>query len=307
MQVYITSEGCFTEHSTDFCVGFDVTDRDRPEHGNTYVGTVIVNAENTTIYNINFVNTRNLDGAKQNIISGAATLMAKKGGIAIFACSFDGWQDTFYTLGGTQYIEGSYLAGAIDWVYGRSTTYFMRCVFAGKRAGGFVTAHKRKTRTDPGMYVIDASRFDAAPGHLGVKFTLGRPWSEFARVIVKHSYLGSVVEPAAWSLWSPTDTRLGHVLFGEYQNQGPGNYENNAAAREAFGYSILLQEDKFTIDQVFNDTAWIDFETFNYNTPPSFASGPTSAICDAVPGPKSMEVGVSTVAYSRADCTADNA
>lgn len=124
-------------------------------------------AENTSIYNVNFANTNNIDGSKADIISGAATLMAKSGGVAVFACSFDGWQDTFYTLGGTQYIEGSYLGGAIDWVYGRSTTYFLRCVFAGKRKGGFVTAHKRRASNETGIYVIDASRFDAAPGYLG--------------------------------------------------------------------------------------------------------------------------------------------
>lgn len=135
-------------------------------------------------------------------------------------------------------------------------------------------------------------------------YTLGRPWSEFARVVVKYSYLSSTVDPSGWSLWTPTDTRLGHVLFGEYQNSGPGNYENNTQARQQFGYSVLLQKDDYSLESVFSEygTDWIDLETSNYRTPPSYASGPTSAQCDAVPGPKSLEVGLSAVSYNARGC-----
>jgi hypothetical protein len=103
--------------------------------------------------------------------------------------------------------------------------------------------------------------FTTAPGatdDLTNKVYLGRPYSQYARVVVKNSYLDSVIIPAAWKIWSATDPRTGAITFSEYNNSGPSNWENNAAAREAFGFATLLTSDTYSLSSVMDSTEWID-------------------------------------------------
>src|SRR5205085_2649183 len=93
---------------------------------------------------------------------------------------------------------------------------------------------------------------------LNQKVYLGRPYSAFARVVIKNSYLDSIIQPAGWKTWSATDPRTDHVTFAEYQNVGPGNWENNAAGRIGFGNATLLTSDTYTLSSVMASTSWID-------------------------------------------------
>ncbi|KAA1078965.1 hypothetical protein PGTUg99_015109 [Puccinia graminis f. sp. tritici] len=59
---------------------------------------------------------------------------------------------------------------------------------------------------------------------------LGRPWSEYASVVVQSCSLSDIINPAGWSAWSPpSDPRTSHVSFQEYKNSGPGA---NSKARQ---------------------------------------------------------------------------
>lgn len=50
---------------------------------------------------------------------------------------------------------------------------------------------------------------------------LGRPWRNFARVAILHSWLGPQIHPAGFHNWGKTEAE-GSVRFCEYQNEGPG-------------------------------------------------------------------------------------
>jgi hypothetical protein len=108
--------------------------------------------------------------------------------------------------------------------------------------------------------------FTTAPGatdDLTNKVYLGRPYSQYARVVVKNSYLDPVIIPAAWKIWSATDPRTGAITFAEYNNSGPSNWENNVAAREAFGFATLLTSDTYPLSSVMDSTEWIDMTYWN--------------------------------------------
>lgn len=138
-----------------------------------------------------------------------------------------------------------------------------------------------------GGYVFDQCLFTAAPNataDLNQLVYLGRPYNAYARVVVKYSYLDTIIQPAGWKIWSTTDPRTDYVTFAEYQNAGPGNWENNTAARVGFGNATLLTSDTYTLSSVMASTSWIDMtywdsivtpqpaivvvETGNSTTPP---------------------------------------
>lgn len=45
---------------------------------------------------------------------------------------------------------------------------------------------------------------------------LGRPWSNYARVVFQNTYLGNNINAAGWSVWSKTTANTDHVTFAEY-------------------------------------------------------------------------------------------
>lgn len=92
------------------------------------------------------------------------------------------------------------------------------------------------------------------------KVYLGRPYSAYALVVIKNSYIDSTIAPAGWKIWSASDPRTDHVTFAEYNNSGPSNWENNAAARQAFGFATLLTSDTYSLSSVMDSTEWIDMK-----------------------------------------------
>lgn len=99
-------------------------------------------------------------------------------------------------------------------------------------------------------------------------------------MVVKNSYIDSTIAPAGWKIWSATDPRTDHITFAEYNNSGPSSWENNAAARQAFGFATLLTSDTFSLSSVMDSTEWIDttyWDTINTPVPATAVpAGPTN-------------------------------
>jgi pectin methylesterase-like acyl-CoA thioesterase len=87
---------------------------------------------------------------------------------------------------------------------------------------------------------------------------LGRPYSQYALVVIKNSYLDATINPSGWKIWSKTDPRTEYATFMEFNNKGPSNWENNAAAREEFGHATLLTSDTYSLSSTMDSTSWID-------------------------------------------------
>ncbi|KAK9785234.1 putative Pectin lyase fold/virulence factor [Seiridium cardinale] len=241
-----------------------------------------------SLYNINIENTENLDGSVSSYVTLAGSIYGQH--IGFYACSFVGWQDTLLTgnKAGYQYYESSYVEGAIDFIWGYSKAYFKGCTIGAKRAGSAITAHSRASTTAVGGYIFDQCLFTAAKSaavDLTSSVYLGRPYSAYALVVVKNSYLDDIIAPAGWRVWSKATPQTDYVTFAEYNNVGPGNWENNAAARVAWQNCTLLTSDTYPLASVMDSTDWIDMTYFNSivtptvsttTTPPASASS-TSA------------------------------
>ena len=214
-----------------------------------------------SMYNINMINTDNLDGAEPSYVTLAASIYGND--IAFYGCSFDGWQDTLLNgaRDGYQYYESCYIGGAIDFIWGYSKAYFKGCTIGAKRKSSAIAAHSRSSSTAIGGYIFDQCLFTAAPNareDLTNKVYLGRPYSAYSLVVVKNSYIDSTIIPVGWKIWSNADPRTDYITFAEYNNSGPSNWENNAAARQSFGHATLLTSDTYPLSSVMDSTEWID-------------------------------------------------
>lgn len=247
-------------------------------HSNAETATIQTASKKISMYNIDLINSENLDGSQSSYVTLAASIYGDK--IGFYGCSFIGWQDTLLTgaTAGYQYYESCYIEGAIDFIWGYSRGYWKGCTIAAKRAKSAITAHSRASLTAIGGYIFDQCLFtaaDAATVDLTGQVYLGRPYSQYASVVIKNSYLDDVIQPAGWKIWSTTDPRTDHVTFAEYNNSGPGNWEKNAAAREAFGYCTLLTKDDYPLTSVMDSTDWIDMTYWNSIVTPTPATETT--------------------------------
>ncbi|RAL13941.1 putative pectin methylesterase [Aspergillus homomorphus CBS 101889] len=247
-------------------------------HSDAETATFATASNQIALYNINIINTANLDGSQSSYVTLAGSIYGSE--IGFYGCSLVGWQDTLLTgsTTGYQYYESSYIEGAIDFIWGYSKAYFKGCTIGAKRQKSAITAQSRASSTAIGGYIFDQCLFEAA-NDATVDLTelvyLGRPYSKYALVVVKNSYLSDIIHPSGWKIWSTSDPRTDYVTFAEYNNSGPGNWENNAASREAFGYCSLLTSDTYTLDNVMGSTDWIDMTYWDSIVTPQPASTTT--------------------------------
>jgi pectin methylesterase-like acyl-CoA thioesterase len=230
-------------------------------HSDAETATFATASSRISLYNINMINSDNLDGSQASYVTLAASIYGND--IAFYGCSFNGWQDTLLTgaTSGYQYYESCYIGGAIDFIWGYSKAYFKGCTLGAKRASSAITAHSRTSSTAVGGYIFDQCLFTTAPDatqDLTNKVYLGRPYSQYALVVIKNSYIDKTIQPAGWKSWSATDPRTDHVTFAEYNNVGPSNWENNAIARQGSGFATLLTSDSYLLASVMDSTDWID-------------------------------------------------
>ncbi|KAF5680489.1 pectinesterase [Fusarium circinatum] len=238
---------------------------------NADTATIATASTKIAFYNVKFVNSDNLDGATPSYVTLAASIYGND--IGFYGCSFIGWQATLLNgaTNGYQYYESCYIEGAIDFIWGYSKAYFKGCTLGAKRAKSAITAQSRSSASAIGGYIFDQCLFTEAPSatvDLQGQVYLGRPYSAYALVVIKNSYLDSTIQPAGWKIWSTTDPRTDHITFAEYNNEGPGSWEKNTTAREAFGFATLLTSDTYSLESVMDSTDWIDMTYWDSITTP---------------------------------------
>ncbi|KAJ5678869.1 Pectinesterase catalytic [Penicillium macrosclerotiorum] len=265
-------------------------------HSDAETATVATASTKIAFYNVNIINSDNLDGSESSYVTLAASIYGNH--IAFYAVYFQGWQDTLLTgsTTGYQYYESSYIEGAIDFIWGYSKAYFKGCTIGAKRAKSAITAHSRASLSAIGGYIFDQTLFTAAADatvDLTETVYLGRPYSEYALVVIKNSYMTDVINPSGWKVWSTADPRTAYITFAEFNNSGPGNWENNEAAREAFGYATLLTEDSYSLESVMDSTDWIDMTYWDSIDTPTSVLGISTTTATAT----SSATATATAAY----------
>lgn len=187
----------------------------------------------------------------------AIALYAEGEGIRVESCRLLGSQDTLFTgplplkekepggfrgpkehaprINGRQYYKDTYICGGVDFIFGSATAFFENCTIESlDEETGYVTAGSSPEGQDFG-YVFDRCRF-IGQGADGTRY-LGRPWREYAKVVIMNSEIGSHICPEGWHDWGKTaahDT----VYFAEYNNCGPGA----AGLRPQWVHRLTAQE-----------------------------------------------------------------
>ncbi|KAJ1311106.1 hypothetical protein OPQ81_009607 [Rhizoctonia solani] len=153
-------------------------------------GTVRVLATGVSIYNLNIANTY----GKPVDQSQAIALSVQAGQFGCYGCKLSGYQDTLLADKGTQFYGKSYIEGAVDFIFGQQASIWITGSTINTIGNGYITASGRSS-ADSNYYVIDNSSITGT----GTQY-LGRPWRNYARVIVQGTSIGSHVVAAGWSL-----------------------------------------------------------------------------------------------------------
>ncbi|KAL2128166.1 hypothetical protein VTI74DRAFT_9557 [Chaetomium olivicolor] len=205
---------------------------------NDATATLRAHTPNLKVYNINLVNTRGQG-------SQALALSAQKDRQGYYACQFKGYQDTVLAQEGAQVYAKSYIEGATDFIFGQKARAWFDGVDIRVLAAsvGYVTANGRDSDSNPSYYVINKSSVSAKAGatvNAGAYY-LGRPWRNYARVVVQNTKLSGVINAAGWKIWNTGDERTDHVEFGEYANTGDGAKGTRASFAKKLGSAVKIE------------------------------------------------------------------
>jgi pectinesterase len=181
-----------------------------------------------------------------------------------------GWQDTLLLNRGRQYIEDSYIAGHVDFIFGAATAFFSRCHVHAWR-DGYLTAASTPADAPYGFVFADG----IVTGEPEVKTYLGRPWRDFAQTTFLRTVMGAAVVPEGWNNWSQP-AREKTARYSEFGSSGPGAL---ALERRAGWSRKLTQAEaaQITVAAVLGGT-----DKWN---PLAVAKHPAAALANAAPLP----------------------
>lgn len=218
------------------------------ESRNDMTATLRLWNPNTTLYNLNVANTAGeMDNGGQ-----ALAVNVNATNQAFYGCNFTGWQDTVLADKGRQLYARSYIAGAVDFIFGRYAQAWFESCDIESLGTGWITASGRESSNSSAIYVINNSKVTGS----GVATTyLGRPWRQWADVVFQNSEISDAVAPPGWAVWTNT-TSTAEVVFQEFNNTGNGT---DAASRVSFStqrHAALTIED--VLGAGYASEAWID-------------------------------------------------
>ena len=197
----------------------------------------------------------------------AIALYADGDRLMIDSCRLLGHQDTLFTgplpekerqpggfigpkqfaprINGRQYYKNCYICGDIDFIFGSATAYFENCTLESlPEGGGYVTAGSSPKGQTYG-YIFNHCRFIGSEPNTCY---LGRPWREYAKVVILNSEIGDHIKPEGWHDWGKIDAH-DTVYFVEYKNYGPAA----AGARPSWTHTLTDTEaENYTYASVFN-------------------------------------------------------
>lgn len=199
-----------------------------------------------TFYNPNWNNDRqNKAGVAQAVavhIEGDRTVFRN--------CRLLGFQDTVFNGNGDsrQLFWHCYIEGTVDFIFGPATVWFEECDIHAITQGYFTAA---STPADhPYGYVFNRCRFSCDPSIKNEY--LGRPWRNWAYVLLKECYLGEGISPKGWHNWGDPQ-REKTTRYYEYKCTGPSA---DRSQREAWTHEMSDSEAaRITLENVFSQKA----------------------------------------------------
>ncbi len=185
--------------------------------------TVTINSNDFIARNITIQNTY----SPQTGVSGTQAVALEVNGDRqeYINCKLLGFQDTYYTKGGSGtgriWMKNCFIEGSVDFIFGRDIVVFDSCTIHEIRNGGTLTA----ASTDPTSaygYVFrnctilaDSIGYDSNP----IKsFYLGRPWQGNPRTVFIKCSEPANLDSTGWLAWN-----VAPALYAENQCYGPGS------------------------------------------------------------------------------------
>ena len=124
----------------------------------------------------------------------------------------------------------STLHGIIFFIFACATAYFENCEFFSKNINQAVNSYVTAASTPEGQtygYVMRNCRFTSNCPPCSVY--LGRPWREYAKVVLIDCYMGEHIFPQGWHDWGKVQAH-DTSFFAEYNSFGPGSNMNSRPA-----------------------------------------------------------------------------
>jgi pectinesterase len=135
-------------------------------------------------------------------------------------CRFLGWQDTLFAdSNGRNYFRDCYIAGHVDFIFGKSTAVFDHCEIR-SHAHGYLTAASTEPQMPYGFVFLDC-KLTGDPGLKPQTVLLGRPWRPAAATAFIRCEMGDQIRPAGWFNWDKPE-REKTARYAEFGNTGPG-------------------------------------------------------------------------------------
>ncbi|TVY88764.1 Pectinesterase [Lachnellula willkommii] len=200
-------------------------------------GTVQNSAANTKFYNINIKNTYG-EGSQAIALAAYATEQGYYG-VGLY-----GYQDTLLAQIGDQVYAKCYIEGAVDFIFGQHAVAWIDGSDIRSSAPGAITANGRSSSTDASYYVINKSTVAGTSDTTDTTGSvyLGRPWSEYARVVFQNTELSDIVNSAGWEVWSTSTTNTEDVTFEEYGNTGAGASGTRASFSSKLSAAVTISD-----------------------------------------------------------------
>ncbi|HUL44696.1 MAG TPA: pectinesterase family protein, partial [Bacteroidota bacterium] len=140
-------------------------------------------------------------------------------------CKILGYQDTYYTWGGSgagrMYHRDCFIEGTVDFIFGRNIVVFDNCTIHEIRNGGTLTAGSTDATSRYGYIfrnctiLADSIGYDGNPN---TSFYLGRPWQASPRTVFINTSEPFNLNAGGWESWNVTP-----ALYAEFNCYGPGS------------------------------------------------------------------------------------
>jgi pectinesterase len=185
--------------------------------------TVTIEANDFVARNITIQNTY----APQSGVSGTQAVALRVNGDRqeYINCRLRGYQDTYYTWGGSgtgrTYHKNCHIEGTVDFIFGRNIVVFDSCTIRVLRNGGTLTAASTDATSEFGYVLRNCTIVADTIGYDGnaiASFYLGRPWQSSPRTVIIQTVEPWNLHPAGWLAWNVTP-----ALYAEYNCTGPGS------------------------------------------------------------------------------------
>lgn len=251
-------------------------DGDGIEYGTFRTATFRIDADNVTLSNLSIINS----SGNGRDYGQAIALYSDGDEIKINSCRLIACQDTLFAAplppkkpgtgtngkgpkaecerrNGNQYYTNCYIEGDIDFIFGGARAYFKDCtIFSRKniteedgRNGdniikGFVAAPCTPKDEKIG-FVFNHCNFES--DNEAETVYLGRPWREYAKVVVANSNLGTHIKQCGWHDWNKPEAH-NTMFFAEYNNTTSDGKPVDMNDRENYVHQLTEKEVSEYID-----------------------------------------------------------